>query len=170
MDKFCEFPGRDAAGNPLIHRIEPGTGYGLGETGGLEKTASGEHLPEVIALVESLSPQPGRLYLLNSALGAGEWVGFNLRGDWFTEKGLLHKPPGWDDIPVWDIDARRQAANWTEEIPGWGPQCWGYPTFYNAHRYAHHANTDPNRARGFILGAFYDYRMHRVLLVSELIE
>ena len=150
--------------------MEPGSGYGIGSTDGLTKTASGEHLPQVMELIESIEAQPGRLYLVNSALGAGEYVGFNLRGDWFTEKGLNHTPPGFEDIPVWDIDARRKAANETEAIPRWGSLAWGYPTFYNAHRFRHHVNKDPNKAYGFILGAFWDDRMKRVILVSELIK
>lgn len=170
MEKYFNLEGKTAEGRPLIHLVEPGSNYGLNESGGLEKTASGEHLPEVIELIESIEPQPGRLYLVNSALGAGEYVGFNLRGDWFTERGLTHTPPGWGDIPVWDVEARRRAAAHTEVHPRWGPMAWGYPTFYNAHRFRHHVNKDPNRAYGFILGAFWDPRMHRVILVSELIE
>lgn len=150
--------------------MEPGSGYGVSNTDGLTKTASGEHLPQVMELIESIQAQPGRLYLVNSALGAGEYVGFNLRGDWFTEKGLNHTPPGFEDIPVWDIDARRKAANRTEAIPRWGSLAWGYPTFYNAHRFRHHVNKDPNKAYGYILGAFWDDRMKRVILVSELIK
>lgn len=144
--------------------------YGASETGDLCKTASGEHLPEVLELIESIEAQPGRLYLVNSALGAGEYVGFNLRGDWFTEEGLRRAPPGFEDIPVWDIDARRRAANQTEALPRWGSLTWGYPTFYNAHRFRHHVNKDPNKAYGYILGAFWDDRMKRVILVSELIR
>jgi hypothetical protein len=120
--------------------------------------------------VESLSPQPDRLYLVNSALGAGEFVGFNLRGDWFTEEGLLHTPPGWSDIPVWDVEKRRRAANWVESVPGWGELNWGFPTFYNAHKFRHHQNRDPKKAYGLVLGAFWDPRMRRVVLVSELLK
>ena len=170
MEKVSLFRGTNGEGRPLIHRVEPGSAYGISQTGDLSKTASHEHLPQVQELIESLAPQPGRLYLINSAIGAGEYVGFNLRGDWFTERGLLHTPPGWDKIPVWDIDARRRAANMTESVPGWGDQAWGYPTFYNAHRFRHHVNKDPEKAYGFILGAFYDHRMHRVVLVSELVR
>lgn len=170
MEKYFQLHGKTAEGRPLIHVVEPGTGYGLGESAGLEKVASGEHMPEVMELVHSIKAEPGRLYLVNSALGAGEWVGFNLRGDWFTERGLLHEPRGWRDIPVWDIDARRRAAATTEHAPPHGELAWGYPTFYNASRYQHHANKEPDKARGFILGAFYDHRMHRVVLVSELIR
>lgn len=170
MEKYSLYPGKTTDGSPRIHLIEPGSTYGTSSTSGLEKTASGEHLPEVLELIESIKPQEGRLYLVNSALGAGEYVGFNLRGDWFTEQGLLHTPDHWAEIPVWDIDARRRAANWTEEAPGWGNLCWGFPTFYNAHRFRHHSNKDPNKAYGFILGAFWDPRMHRVILVSELIR
>lgn len=168
MEKRFSLQGKTAEGRPLIHLVDPGSRHGLGDMGGLEKTASGEHLPEVLELIESLEAQSDRLYLVNSALGAGEYVGFNLRGDWFTEAGLLHEPPGWANIPVWDIEARRRAAAQLESRPGWGRMAWGYPTFYNAHRFRHHANKDPNRAYGFILGAFWDPRMHRVILVSEL--
>lgn len=170
MEKRFEIQGKTASGQPLIHLVEPGSSYGLHSSAGLEKTASSEHLPEVIELVESIAPQEGRLYLVNSALGAGEYVGFNLRGDWFTEKGLRHTPDGWDDIPVWDIDARRRLAAQTSYVPRWGNITWGYPTFYNAHKFRHHRNKDPNRAYGYILGAFWDHRMHRVILVSELIR
>lgn len=170
MEKYSLFSGKAESGAPLIHRVEPGSSYGLGETEGLSKTASGEHMPEVIELIESIKAQPGRLYLVNSALGAGEYVGFNLRGDWFTEAGLTRTPPGFEKIPVWDIDARRQAANQTETLPQWGSLTWGYPTFYNAHRFRHHVNKDPDKAYGFILGAFWDARMKRVILVSELIR
>ena len=170
MEKYALLRGVTEYGSPLVHRVEPGTRYGLEATAGLDKTASAEHLPEVMELVESISPQQGRLYLVNSALGSGEYVGCNLRGDWFTEAGLKHTPPGWEKIPVWDIDARRRAANHTEAVPGWGNLAWGYPTFYNAHRFRHHANQNPERAYGFILGAFWDPRMHRVILVSELVK
>ena len=170
MEKVSLFRGTTGEGRPLIHRVEPGSAYGISQTGSLSKTASHEHLPQVQELIESIAPQPGRLYLINSAIGAGEYVGFNLRGDWFTERGLLHTPPGWDKIPVWDIDARRRSANQTESVAGWGDQAWGYPTFYNAHRFRHHVNKDPEKAYGFILGAFYDHRMHRVVLVSELVR
>ena len=170
MHKSFSLHGKTASGRPLIHLVEPGTRYGLRESEGLEKTASGEHLPAVVELIESLEPQPGRLYLVNSALGAGEFVGFNLRGDWFTEEGLLHTPRGWHDIPVWDIATRRHAAAVTEPVQGWGDLAWGYPTFYNAHRFRHHVNKDPKKAYGFVLGAFWDPRMRRVVLVSELIR
>lgn len=170
MEKISLFSGTSQGGSPLIHRVEPGTRYGATETAGLCKTASGEHLPEVLELVESIEAQPGRLYLVNSAIGAGEYVGFNLRGDWFGEAGLRRAPAGFEDIPVWDIDARRRASNQTEALPRWGSLTWGYSTFYNAHRYRHHVNKDPNKAYGYVLGAFWDDRMKRVILVSELIR
>jgi len=170
ITKYSHYSGSSKSGRPLIHLVEPGSTHGLSNTEGLCKTASGEHLPEVMELIESLEAQPGRLYLVNSALGAGEYVGFNLRGDWFGEDGLKHAPPGFEDIPVWDIDARRRAANSVESAGRWGSLAWGYSTFYNAHRFRHHVNKDPNKAYGYILGAFWDDRMKRVILVSELVE
>ena len=170
MEKVSLFRGTSQNGSPLIHRVEPGSRHGSTETDGLYKTASGEHLPEVLELIESIESQPGRLYLVNSAIGAGEYVGFNLRGDWFTEAGLRRAPAGFEDIPVWDVDARRKAANQTDTLPRWGSLTWGYPTFYNAHRFRHHVNKDPDKAYGFVLGAFWDDRMKRVILVSELVR
>ncbi len=170
MEKHFQLQGKTAEGRPLIHLVEPGTRYGLGVSAGLEKVAGGEHLPQVVELIESIQAQPNRLYLVNSALGAGEWVGFNLRGDWFTERGLVHEPRGWSKIPVWDIEARRRAASETDSAGQWGQLAWGYPTFYNAHRFRHHVNKDPERAYGYILGAFWDPRMRRVVLVSELVR
>jgi hypothetical protein len=170
MEKTFQLHGKTAEGRPLIHLVEPGTRYGLGASAGLEKVAGGEHLPQVLELIESIQPQPDRLYLVNGALGAGEYVGFNLRGDWFGERGLLHTPPGWDRIPVWDIEGRRRAASETERAGEWGQLAWGYPTFMNAHRFRHHVNKDPEKAYGFVLGAFWDARMHRVILVSELVR
>ncbi len=171
MEKYSVFRGRAGSGAPHVHLIEPSTGYGLDKTASLRRMGkTAEHLPGVQELVEAIEPQPDRLYLLNSSLAAGEVAGFNLRGDWFDESGLVHEPPGWNDIPVWDIDARRRAANQTEKVAGWGDLSWGHPTFYNAHRYRHHVNKDPNRAYGYVLGSFWDPRMKRVILVSELIR
>jgi hypothetical protein len=170
LEKYSLFSGSRSDGNPNIHLVEPGSRYGMDKTAGLEMTKTGEHLSGVQELIESIEPQSDRLYLLNSSLGAGEYVGFNLRGDWFSEEGLLHTPKGWDDIPVWDIDTRRQRANDTEKVGNWGNLAWGFPTFYNAHRFRHHVNKDPNRAYGFVLGAFWDERMHRIILVTELIR
>ena len=170
MDKYFQLHGKTADGRPLIHLVEPGSRYGADESAGLQKVAGGEHLPAVLELIEAIQPQPDRIYLVNSALGAGEYVGFNLRGDWFGEKGLLHTPPGWDRIPVWDVEARRRAASATERAGEWGSLAWGYPTFMNAHRFRHHVNKDPERAYGYVLGAFWDARMRRVVLVSELVR
>ena len=167
MDKHCDIPGRTRSGAPLIHVVEASSAYGLNKVAGMMD----EHLPQVRELVESLKPSPGRLYLVNAALGAGEYVGSNMRGDLFSEKALLHTPPGWEKIPVWDIESRRRAAaEFIEDVPGYGPRAWGYPTFMNARRFRNHMNKDPKGAHGYILGAFYDHRMHRVVLVSELIE
>ena len=67
MLKHAIFPGKTDHGSPLIHLVEPGSGYGLDKTASLDKTSSKEHMPEVQELLESIAPQPGRLYLVNSA-------------------------------------------------------------------------------------------------------
>ena len=171
MVKRAFYAGRDARGAPWVHLVEAG-GYGLGMSA---KTAGvDEHLPGVRLLLESLRPKQDCLYLVNASLVAGEYTGFNARGDWFTEVGLRHEPPGWDRIPVWDVARRREAALYSEEVHhggrNWGRISWGYPTWMNAHRFRHHVNHSPDHAYGYVLGAFWDDRMKRVVLVSELVR
>jgi len=168
MDKIARFSGVSFTGSPHIHLVEPGTGHGLNETASLG--AHEEHLPQVIELIEAIQPQEGSIYLVNSAVVAGEFSGYNKRADWFNESGLKHTPPGFDDIPLWDIEARRKAAAVKENIEGWGKVAWGHSTFYNSHRFRHHVNKDPNKAYGYVLGSFWDPRMKRVVLVSELVK
>ena len=171
MIKRAVYPGTTEYGRPWVHLVAPG-GYGANE---IVKTAGvDEHLPGVQELLSSLKPKGDCLYLVNASLVAGEYTGFNTRGDWFTEAGLRHTPPGWDRIPVTDISRRREAALYTENVhhggKNWGQVCWGYPTWMNAHRFRHHINTSPDHAYGYVLGAFWDDRMKRVILVSELLR
>ena len=172
IEKHATFPGTDTAtGMPYIHQVEAGSAYGLSE-GWVKSAGVLSHIPQIQTLIESIKPRPGTIYLLNSAIVAGERTGFNARGDWFTREGLRRTPPGWDALP-WTIDAldaRRKLAASTQPVTGWGSLAWGYPTFLNACRFQNHANLDPQRSRGFILGAFYDERMDRVVLVSELVR
>ena len=62
MEKRALYRGSQDNGFPNVHLIEPGSSYGLGETADLCKTASGEHLPDVTELVESLKPQSDRSF------------------------------------------------------------------------------------------------------------
>jgi len=117
-----------------------------------EKTAAAGLLPEVMAYIEGLRPRPGAQYVLVNAMGAGEYYGSNINGDYFEESGLIHKPDGWSGNPLTD---KLLAKNWH----------YGFPTFYNAHPYAHHRNKDPSRAYGEVELAVWNDHMKRVELV-----
>jgi len=117
-----------------------------------EKNASPTLLPTVAQYIAALRPKPDSQYVLVNALGASEYFGSNINGDAFPEAGLIHCPPGWTGNPVVDTSL---AASWP----------YGFPTFYNAHAFAHHRNKDPGRAYGNVELAVWNDLMKRVELV-----
>jgi intein/homing endonuclease len=117
-----------------------------------EKHASSGLLPDVVRYIGALRPSQSSQYVLVNAMGAGEWYGSNVNGDNFPEAGLIHMPPNWTGVPVIDMVV---AKNWA----------YGFPTFYNAHPYAHHRNKDPGRAFGNVELATWNPLMRRVELV-----
>jgi len=95
---------------------------------------------EIKLALENLQPQEGKTYLLVNALGAGEYWGSNVNGDYFPERALMHKGAS-----------------------------HGYKTFeVYAHVYKHHVNKDPARAMGSVKVAAYNPEMHRVELLLEI--
>ena len=149
ITKQCQFVGRDDRGE-YIHVLR--AGY---DNDQLVKTAAAS--PPQLARIQSFMKDRPRsskkLHTLVSALGAGEYWGSNSNADWFGEEALLHTPPGWDRFPY--DQQKLVGARWE----------WGYPTFYNAHAFAHHQNKDPNRAFGDIEFVMWDPSMKRVLLI-----
>lgn len=119
-----------------------------------EKCASSGLLPDVSKYIESLSPSPDSQYVLVNAMGAGEFYGSNINGDHFPEASLVHLPDRWTGVPVID---RIVAKDWD----------YGFPTFYNAHPYAHHRNKDASRAFGTVELATWNPNMKRVELVVK---
>ena len=117
-----------------------------------EKCASSGLLPDVVRYIDSLRPSQSSQYVLVNAMGAGEWYGSNINGDHFPEASLIHMPPQWTGIPVIDKTVSRDWA-------------YGFPTFYNAHPYAHHRNKDKSRAFGEVELATWNPLMKRVELV-----
>ncbi len=79
----------------------------------------------------------------------------NINGDHFPEAALIHAPEGWTGNPLTD---RVLAKTWN----------YGFPTFYNAHPYAHHRNKDPSRAYGEVELAVWNDVMKRVELVVRI--
>jgi hypothetical protein len=120
-----------------------------------EKTASASLLSEVTKYIATLKPKNGSQYVLVNALGAGEYFGSNINGDHFPEAALIHKPNDWKGVPLLD---RRHGKTWA----------YGFPTFYDAHPYAHHKNKDSSRAYGEVELAAWNDRMKRVELVTRI--
>ncbi|NDC22579.1 MAG: hypothetical protein EBZ49_00390 [Proteobacteria bacterium] len=102
----------------------------------LEKTAA-EYHPTIAAYINSAKKMPGKTQILLTALGAGEWWGNNVNGDYFPEAALAHEG---DD--------------------------YGYKTFVTTAKiYKHHINKDPKAAYGDVALSVYNPKYHRVELI-----
>ena len=145
MLKLSHFQGQNDHG---IHAIPL---FGKADAA-FEKCASSGLLPDVSRYIESLRPSQNSQYVLVNAMGAGEWYGSNINGDYFPEASLIHMPPDWTGVPLFD---RTKGMKWD----------YGFPTFYNAHPYAHHRNKDSSRAFGEVELATWNPNMKRVELV-----
>jgi len=122
MLKLLHYAGEDESG-PRSHIITPGEPE-------LVKTAAPLH-HEVQQFIAHLKPRDGKTYALVNALGATELYGPNINADGFSIDALRYKPDGWDDIPPWEVEARRALA---AKAP------YGFTTFYDAGAFRHHKN------------------------------
>lgn len=147
MLKVSHFRGQDERGVSAIPL------FGKADAA-FEKCASGGLLPDVVKYIESLRPSNDSQYVLVNAMGAGEYYGSNINGDHFPEASLIHMPDNWTGTPAVD---RIVAKDWE----------YGFPTFYNAHPYAHHRNKDASRAFGTVELATWNQNMKRVELVVK---
>lgn len=142
-----------SANGPLVHLLHPGY-----DNDHLIKTAAASppQLAQIQRFLKGMNRSKGSLYVLVSALGAGEYWGSNSNGDYFGEEPLLHVPQGWMHMP--HEQQKLVGKRWE----------WGYPTFYNAHAFQHHVNKDPARAFGTVEYVSWDPNMKRVLLVIDI--
>jgi hypothetical protein len=145
--KVSHFLGEDQFGPRVIPLFGPADSY-------FEKTAAAQLLPPVVQYIENLNPSNSSSYVLVNAMGATEFYGSNINGDAFTEVSLIHRPDDWRDDPVID---KIKGKEWP----------YGFPTFYDAHPFAHHRNKDPKRAFGEVELAAWNDHMHRVELVCR---
>ena len=134
MLKLLTFPGIDDEGNIFVQAINP--------SDELTKLAGcGDFHPEISSYIGGLKSCSEHLYILVNALGAGEYYGSNINGDYFEEKEL----------------------NPTDSSNG-----TGYQTFFDAGIYRHHKNKDISKSTGKVVHAVYNPVMHRVELVIKL--
>jgi hypothetical protein len=138
--KVCQFKARSERGERLVQVFQPGEMEKAAEFFGAGPYRTAKYaspmLPEVQNYLEKLKPDSNRIYVLVNALGAGEYWGSNINGDYFPEASLIHKGP-----------------------------VYGYETFYGAFPYKHHVNKDPSRSFGKVELAAWNDRMKRVELV-----
>lgn len=133
--KICQFRARRDQGERLVEVFHPGEMEKAAEFFGMGKTAA-PLLPEVQNFLGGIKPEPNKIYVLVNALGAGEYWGSNINGDYFPEGALIHKGP-----------------------------VYGYETFYQAFPYKHHVNKDPTRSFGKVVLSCWHNEMKRVELV-----
>jgi hypothetical protein len=131
MLKYVTYPGIDENDNVFVSAIKPAEG--------LVKTASQELTAEVRNYIDTLKQSPDKVYILVNAMGAGEYYGSNVNGDYFEET---------------ELTKTSSAA--------------GYKTFLASGVYRHHRNKDPEKSMGKVKVAAYNDRMRRVELVVEI--
>ena len=103
----------------------------------LEKTASASFHSEIKDYISNCTKIPGKTQLLLTALGAGEYYGSNVNGDYFPAERLSYE----------------------------GPE-FGYKTFEtHAHVFKHHINKDPNKSYGTVALSVWNDKMKRVELI-----
>ena len=132
MYKLVTFSGYDTSG-PHIFPIEPDPDRTIGHIKMARALPS-----EIEQYIRTAKPIPGKTQLLIDAMGAGEYYGSNVNGDYFPEEALRHDGPD-----------------------------YGHKTFQlYAYPFKHHVNKDPARAYGEkVTLSSYDPQMHRVLLI-----
>jgi hypothetical protein len=146
MLKYVTYHGDDSEGNPLVRALFPL------ESGDRTKLAyAGSLHPEVRAFIDGLVPKAGKLFVLVNAVGAGEYYGSNINGDYFEEDWLLANLHKFDDLD-----------------PRYMSRPCGYKTFLDAGVYRHHKNKDPLKSMGAVVLAVFNEYMHRVELVLEI--
>lgn len=134
MDKLLTFSGYDAVSGPHIFPIEIDREKTIGHIKMARPLP-----PEVEQYIRTAKPIPGKTQLLTDAMGAGEFFGSNVNGDYFPESALSHRG---DD--------------------------YGFQTFLKGHVFRNHVNKDPAKAYGNVLVAAYDPHMHRVVLIHTI--
>jgi hypothetical protein len=128
MDKIIQFSGKSDKGI-FTYVIDTEKSF-------LEKTAA-EYHPTIASYINAAKPINGKTQILLTALGAGEWWGSNVNGDYFPETALAHE--GYD---------------------------YGYKTFEKFARvYKHHVNKPTSESYGEVLLSVYNPIFHRVELV-----
>src|ERR1019366_9165303 len=152
MLKVAYFRGENELGPTVLPLFGPADGA-------FEKLAAPSLLPDVARYISELRPEKDAQYVLVNALGAGEYWGSNINGDFFPEAALLHKPDDWVGNPLID---QIKSKDWP----------YGFPTFYNAKPFLHHRNKDfaPHNHPSFgkVELAAWNDRMKRVELVIRI--
>jgi len=135
ITKVCQFGAAAPGGERLVEVFHPGDMERAACFFGMGKTAA-PMLAPIEEYLSQLKPHPDKIHVLVNALGAGEFYGSNINGDYFPEVSLLHRG-----------------------------QDFGYETFYNAHPYLHHQNKNPEKSFGSVEVSCWHDDMKRVELV-----
>ena len=112
----------------------------------LEKTAA-EQPQYILDWANTVQKEPGKTYVMVSAVGAGEYYGPNQKGDYFPEMALLSMQEA-DEVKPPFTSAKIR-----------------YKTFEDAKFYRHHRNKPTDPSFGEVASAFWDDRMHKVVLI-----
>lgn len=150
MRKIIELDDQFFTGEITVQPILP---WGSGR---IDTSRITKHASEALDYIKNVSPEQGKTLLLLLALGATETYGPNRNGDGFSEK---------------PVPARGKAASAGRKwfVPPGEELTQHYQSFEKnpAHAFKHHVNRDPAKASGVVKKAFWNPRMKRVELLTE---
>lgn len=149
MRKIIELDDHFSTGEQTLQVVLPLRG-GRIDVGRVSKTAS-----EALDYIKNVSAEPGKTHLLLLAMGAEETYGPNRNGDGFSEFPVAARGKTAGDGAWWVAPGQELTRS--------------YKTFETnpAHAFKHHQNKDPSRASGVVKRAFWNARMHRVELLTQ---
>lgn len=150
MRKIIELDDYFATGEMTVQPVLP---WGSGR---IDTSRITKHASEALDYIKNVSPDPGKTLLLLLALGATETYGPNRNGDGFSEN---------------PVPARGKFASASRRwfVPPGEELTKHYQSFEKnpAHAFKHHVNRDPAKASGVVKKAFWNPRMKRVELLTE---
>lgn len=124
---------------------------------GMRKYASCH--PDALEQIRTATPDPGHTILLVIAMSASEFYGPNRNGDGFSEG---------------PVSMRMIEGPWAGQVRELITPDQAMPnhiaSFLKGHAFLHHQNTDPARSVGRVLGAHYNWDMHRPELVLDILD
>ena len=106
-------------------RITADSSYRSGTVSNIKpKVEFGKYSDDLKAFIDNLDPESSKVYVLVSAMGAGEHWGPNKNGDFFPEQSLIKQYPTFYNAKVFKHHINKDQAHSFGDVvfSGWNPR------------------------------------------------